>query len=220
LNHLVEGTSMNVDPPPDPRELILDAASAEFAERGFAGARVDEIAARAGVNKAMLYYRVGDKQTLYTAVLMRNFDRVSAALARATTVEGTARQRLEAVIDAMSRMVQRYPDHPRIVLREIASGAVHLPTEVLARMLEVVEVVRGLLVEGVAAGEFRDLDPVLAHLTIVGAVVFLNATAPIRGRAAELVPERSLPEPTADIAAFLSTLLLDGLAARSGQGGA
>ena len=55
--------------PPAPRDAILDAASAEFAERGFAGARVDEIAARAGVNKAMLYYRIGDKQTLYNAVL-------------------------------------------------------------------------------------------------------------------------------------------------------
>jgi len=210
---------MNTTTPPAPREAILDAASAAFADHGFAGARVDEIAARAGVNKAMLYYRVGDKQTLYTAVLMRNFDRVSAALEEATTTDGSARVRLEGVISALTRMVQQYPDHPRIVLREIASGAVNLPPEVLARMLEVVDVVRGLLAEGADAGEFRDLDPVLAHLTIVGSVVFLNATAPIRGRAAELVPERSLPEPTTDIAAFLSTLLLDGLAVGSDAGG-
>lgn len=208
---------MDPTTPPAPRDAILDAASAEFADHGFAGARVDEIAARAGVNKAMLYYRVGDKRTLYTAVLMRNFDRLTAALEAATAVEGSARDRLEAVISAITRMVQQYPDHPRIVLREIASGAVNLPSEVLARMLEVVEVVRELLTEGADAGEFRALDPVLAHLTIVGAVVFLNATAPIRGRAAELVPETSLPEPTADIAIFLSTLLLDGLAASGGR---
>jgi AcrR family transcriptional regulator len=205
--------------PTSPRDDILDAASAEFAERGFAGARVDEIAARAGVNKAMLYYRIGDKQTLYTAVLMRNFDRVAAALEGALDTRGSTRERLEAVISAITGMVQRYPDHPRIVLREIASGAVSLPPEVLARMLEVVEVVRSLIGEGVASGEFRPLDPVLAHLTIVGAVVFLNATAPIRDRAAELVPDRSLPEPTADIAAFLSTLLLDGLAIAEDPGG-
>jgi len=208
---------MDPQNPPAPRDAILDAASAEFADHGFAGARVDEIAARAGVNKAMLYYRVGDKQTLYTAVLMRNFDRVSTALEQAATTDGSARERLEGVISALTRMVQRYPDHPRIVLREIASGAVNLPPEVLARMLEVVDVVRGLLAEGVAAGEFRDLDPVLAHLTIVGAVVFLNATAPIRGRAATLVPDSSLPEPTTDVAAFLSTLLLDGLAIPGGR---
>jgi TetR/AcrR family transcriptional regulator len=210
---------MDPTTPPEPRDLILDAASAEFAERGFSGARVDEIAARAGVNKAMLYYRVGDKQTLYNAVLMRNFDRVSAALESVVTTRGNARERLEAVVTALVRMVQQHPDHPRIMLREIASGAVHLPTEVLARMLEVVNVVRGLLAEGIAAGEFRPLDPVLAHLTIVGSVIFLNAISPIRGRAAELGPGFSLPEPTTDISRFLSTMLLDGLAVRPESGG-
>jgi TetR/AcrR family transcriptional regulator len=210
---------MTATNPPDPRNIILDAASVEFAERGFAGARVDEIAARAGVNKAMLYYRVGDKQTLYNAVLMRNFDRVSAALEGAVGASGSARDRLEAVITAMVRMVQAHPDHPRIVLREIASGGVNLPSAVLARMIDVVDVVRGLLVEGVANGEFRALDPVLAHLTIVGSVVFLNATSVLRDRAAEIVPSSSLPKPTADLATFVSALLLDGLATTPDSGG-
>ena len=42
---------------------ILDAAANVFSEVGFAGARVDEIAKRAGINKAMIYYRIGDKTT-------------------------------------------------------------------------------------------------------------------------------------------------------------
>ncbi|HVR42592.1 MAG TPA: helix-turn-helix domain-containing protein, partial [Thermoanaerobaculia bacterium] len=46
----------------NPRDHILDVAAAVFAEQGFAGARIDEIARRAGVNKAMLYYRVGNKE--------------------------------------------------------------------------------------------------------------------------------------------------------------
>ena len=206
-------------PTAGPRERILDAASAAFARHGFAGARVDEIAIHAGVNKAMLYYHVGDKRALYTAVLMRNFDRVQAAIGRALTTTGSARGRLEAVIAALSGMVQQYPDHPRIVLREIASGAANLPPEVLARMLEVVEVVRDLLGEGMAGGEFRRLDPVLTHLTIVGAVVFLNAMAPVRDRAAELGPGFELPEADADVAAFLNSILLDGIAVVTNPGG-
>lgn len=190
-----------------------------FAEEGYAGARVDDIAARAGVNKAMLYYHVGDKTALYSAVLLRNFDRVRAALDGALATEGSARDRLEAVITALTRMVQRYPDHPRIVLREIASGAADLPSDVLAAMLEAVGVVRGLIAEGTASGEFRVMDPVLTHLTLVGAVVFLNATAPIRDRAAALGPGFSLPEPTADIAGFLNHILLDGLANSPAPGG-
>lgn len=198
---------------PERRDRILDAASTVFAAQGFAGARVDDIAARAGINKAMLYYHVGDKTALYSAVLLRNFDRVRMAIDEALTAGGTACQRLEAVITALTRMVQRHPDHPRMMLREIASGAASLEPEVLAAMLEVLGVVRGLIAEGTAAGEFRPLDPVLTHLTLVGAVVFLNATWPIRDRAAALGPGFSLPEPTADIAAFINQMMLDGLAA-------
>jgi TetR/AcrR family transcriptional regulator len=202
----------------NPRDRILDAASAIFAVAGFAGARVDEIAARAAVNKAMLYYHVGDKRALYTAVMMRNFDRVRIAVDGALAAPGSARSRLEAVITALTRVVQEHPDHPRIVLREIASGAVNLPPEVLARMLEVVGVVRQLLEEGIAGGEFRRLDPVLTHLSIVGAIIFLNATAPIRDRAAQLGPGFDLPEPTADVATFLKAMLLDGIAVPPGKG--
>lgn len=205
--------------PSDPQEIILDAAAIEFADRGFSGARVDTIATRAGVNKAMLYYRVGDKRTLYNAVLTRNFDRVGAAVKEALTTEGSARDRLEEVISAITAMVQRHPEHPRIVLREMASGGIHLRTDVLAHMLEVVNIVRELITEGADAGEFRPIDPVLAHLTIVGSVVFLNATSPLRDRAAELGSGFALPKPTTDISRFLSTMLLDGLAVRSDPGG-
>jgi AcrR family transcriptional regulator len=204
---------------PDRRDRILDAASSVFAEKGFAGARVDDIAARAGINKAMLYYHVGDKTALYSAVLLRNFERVRVALDEALATGGSARARLEAVITALTRMVQRHPDHPRMMLREIASGAASLEPEVLAAMLEVVGVVRALIAEGTAAGEFRAIDPVLTHLTLVGAVVFLNATAPIRDRAAALGPGFSLPEPTTDIADFIKEMLLDGLAAERQPGG-
>jgi TetR/AcrR family transcriptional regulator len=210
---------MTSDVEPGRRDHILDAAAVVFAENGFAGARVDDIAARAGVNKAMLYYHVGDKTALYTAVLLRNFERVRTAIDEALVTKGTARQRLEAVITALTRIVQSHPDHPRIVLREIAAGAANLEPEVLAAMLEVVGVVRKLIAEGTASGEFRELDPVLSHLTLVGAVLFLNATAPIRERASALGPDFELPEPAGDIAGFLNHMLLDGLASPLASGG-
>ena len=50
-------------------DTILRAATAVFAELGYAGARVDEIARRAGVNKATIYYRIGDKRELYARAL-------------------------------------------------------------------------------------------------------------------------------------------------------
>jgi AcrR family transcriptional regulator len=58
---------------------ILDVATSEFAERGFSGARVDEIAERTRTTKRMLYYYFGSKEGLYTAVLERAYARIRAA---------------------------------------------------------------------------------------------------------------------------------------------
>src|ERR1017187_5058959 len=55
------------------RDAILKAALAEFAQEGLAGARMDALAAAAGVNKALLYYYFRDKDSLYGAVLERFF---------------------------------------------------------------------------------------------------------------------------------------------------
>jgi len=195
------------------RQRILDAASSAFAAAGFSGARVDEIARRAGVNKALLYYHVGNKQALYTAVLMRNFDRVEAALAEVMTSGGSARDRLTAVIATVTRTMQKYPDHPRIVLRELASAGGHLEPAVLARMMRVLGSVRHLLSDGVRSGEFRATEPVMTHLTMIGASLILNAVAPLRGRAAEIGPDFEIPDDDAKVAPFLTDLLLNGIAA-------
>ena len=58
------------------RERILEAATAEFAARGIAGARVDRIAQAAGSNKNLIYVYFGDKETLFAAVLQRNVARI------------------------------------------------------------------------------------------------------------------------------------------------
>src|SRR5947209_14597739 len=61
-------------------DRILAAAALEFSERGFAGARVDRIAHRARVNKAMLYYHFTSKQRLYRTLLRRMFTRAAERL--------------------------------------------------------------------------------------------------------------------------------------------
>lgn len=64
-----KSTARLVRNPERTRERILAAALKEFAARGFAGARVDAIAGRAGVNKRMLYHYYGDKEALFREVL-------------------------------------------------------------------------------------------------------------------------------------------------------
>jgi TetR/AcrR family transcriptional regulator len=60
------------------RQKLLAAARREFAASGLAGARVDEIAARAGVNKQLVYHYFGDKDALYLAVLEWVYEEIRA----------------------------------------------------------------------------------------------------------------------------------------------
>jgi TetR/AcrR family transcriptional regulator len=192
---------------------ILDAAAEVFAEEGFGGARVDEIARRAGVNKAMLYYHVGDKAALYATVLARNFARVEAALVPALSLPLPADQRLRRVIAAIVALLPELPHHPRIMLREIASGAADLPDAVVLQMAELMAMMQALLREGNESGVFRAVDPLLTHLMILGTVTFMTATEPVRSRIAALVPGAARAEPPSDLAGYLSDVLLNGIAA-------
>src|SRR6266545_704720 len=85
------------------REMLLHAATAAFAEDGFAGARVDDIAARAGVNKALIYTYYRDKEGLYRAVLSSRLAPPASSLA--VRAESDARQRLEDVVRRHFRLL-------------------------------------------------------------------------------------------------------------------
>ena len=99
-------------------DRILAAAALEFAERGYAGARVDRIARRARVNKAMLYYHFHSKQGLYRALLRQIFSRASEAPA------GRRRQRPPA---RRERSTARLPASPRFIQRAHVLSRDHAP---------------------------------------------------------------------------------------------
>ena len=85
-----------------PHQHIVAAAADVFASRGFEGARIDEIAERAGVNKAMLYYHVGDKERLYSAVLLESMERALSLLRAAAETGGSPSEKLQAILDTFA----------------------------------------------------------------------------------------------------------------------
>ena len=84
---------------------ILEAARGVFAERGYSGARMDEIAGRAGVNKATLYYQIGDKDTLYAGVIHQVLGDVASKIAAAVEGAGHPRDKLAAYIEVIDAAV-------------------------------------------------------------------------------------------------------------------
>ena len=205
----------NAPEPPaaSPAEKILGAAGEVFAEQGYAGARVDEIARRAGVNKAMLYYHVGDKAELYSRVLDVFFQDLSGRLARAVESEGGPAERLAGLQAAFATTAVAFPPFPQIMLREIAGGARHLPREVLAGMARFIATTRQVIEDGRERGVFRrDVEPLVTHILVVGSVFLAANGLRLFDRLEELGVEAPADKlQLTDIARSASDIILHGI---------
>jgi len=146
---------------------IFAAAANEFSERGFEAGGVDRIAAKARVNKAMLYYHFGSKRALYIEVLRDMFRAVGARVRAIADGPGTAAEKLEIWVATIIEEAAARPWFPPIMLRELASGAPRFDPETFAMMNAVFAGVRDIIVQGQREGTFGDVDPLLTHLTIM-----------------------------------------------------
>lgn len=192
---------------------ILDIATQAFAQKGFEGARMDEIAHAAAVNKATLYYRIGDKAALFGAVLKRLFSdkvvRLEQILETVEDVEQRVRTFAGILVDG---------DHPErfsaLMLREIAAGGRNLPDDVLPLMGRIVHVLEQTLSQGVAQGRFKPINPFLAHMALVGACTLYATNGPIRRRLAALASDGSALDielPLEEAATTIADMLLGGI---------
>ncbi len=104
---------------------ILDAAEALFAERGFTGVSVREIAGRVGLNQASIYNHFPSKQALYEAVLDRGFGPMRDLLAARAHGLGTPEARERLLADLIEHL-WRTPHLPKLVQREVLDGGEYL----------------------------------------------------------------------------------------------
>ncbi|HEY3365491.1 MAG TPA: TetR/AcrR family transcriptional regulator [Symbiobacteriaceae bacterium] len=153
------------------RRRILDAARGEFAVKGLAGSRVDQIAARSDTNKRMIYAYFGDKDGLYAEVVRTVLVEVAAALPpidRGDPVRAV-REATGAYFDSCVRR----PDFIRIMLWEAVSGWETanrvFPVSLDAWPLDLTQVIQS----GIEQGIFRqDLNPGLAMVASLSQLFF------------------------------------------------
>ena len=201
----------------DPPRDILAAAAEEFAEWGFAGARVDEIARRAGVNKAMLYYHVGDKAKLYEKVILDAVGCVAAHLQQGLARETTPEGKILAIARAFEAAATEKPYMPRVMMREMVMGGRDLPAPAIEAFARIIQMEASILDEAFREGRFVATNPLTLHILIVGGtmlhLVGKGVRERIRGTA---LP--GLPEPAGSAAEVVSSLLLRGLLLRPQAG--
>mgnify|MGYP005849941461 CR=1 FL=1 len=209
---------------------IMEAAADEFAESGFGGARMDAVARRAEVNKAVIYYHIGDKKQLYERVLHAVFGEAADRIEAETALAGGPEAKLRSFIRNISATVDRHRHMAPVMLREVAAGGADLPDSVLEQMARIVRVLGAILAEGEAEKVFGEMPPFVLHLLVTGTTLLFKASGPIRKRMEtmpdgpgpmERPPERLMDR--IDIADVLEPFILraiarpDGAAAREGD---
>ena len=138
---------------------IIAAAREEYAKRGFSGARVEQIARRAGVNKQLLFYYYHSKRGLFQAVLGQAAGELEDALAALALPSGRPLDRLRRALEAQFDFLARHPELATLLTQ---SGGAFAPA--IKRLVV-------LFAEGQGLGQVRDdLDP---HLTAAQALVLM-----------------------------------------------
>jgi len=169
------------------RERIVAAALLEFSARGFDGAKVDRIATRARVNKAMLYYHFDDKAALYREILRGRFEAVAARLAEARATDGTPREQLHRFIRTIAAETATQPHFPSIWLREMAEGGRHLDASIAQAIGAIIRVLAAILDDGRKAGVFRAEHPLVVQMSLIAPLLLFAASAPTREKFSPLV---------------------------------
>ncbi len=175
----------NPRPPPRPlrgaatREAILAAAARVFADSGLAGARIDTLAAAAGVNRALLYYYFKSKDDLYLAVLedqFREFNRQALQVLAEPGPAGAVLLRYVGLhFDTACRRLRFAPLHQQLLM----AGGKKVAALVRKYALPRSQALGRLLERGMRAGEFRRADIRHTAVSIVALIVFYFSVSPI-----------------------------------------
>ena len=178
------GKSGSRGEPEKTKAAILKAALEEFSHEGPTGARTDEIARRAGVNKALLYYYFKDKEGLYAAALEQVFsglhERVMAVLERADL---PPRERLLLYARTHFDYIASAPVYPRLVQREFMRSSGRALSPAASKVMErhgkpLYNRLEKLINEGIASGDFRHVNPMHTVTSIIGTIVFYFISMP------------------------------------------
>jgi AcrR family transcriptional regulator len=165
------------------REALLSAGTALFAERGYDGVPVATIAEKAGVNKAMINYHFGGKRKLYLAIVSATFSDIVERVEALAESPRSAPEALRELIAAVGEIVSRqHPHFCTMMLREVLAGGEHLEREIIDKPVRILAAVQRIVARGIADGDFRPVDPLLTHLSLVGSLVFFFATSRFRER--------------------------------------
>ena len=150
------------------RDEIVEEATRLFAERGYEGASMADLAERVGIRKASLFHHFASKDVLYAAVLERLIGPVSEAIKRAILTEGSFVDRLDALSDAITAVLHGQPFAARLLVREAMDWGPVIRDKLAGTVQEVLQAADQFARAGQSAGVFVDGDTRQLIMSVVG----------------------------------------------------
>lgn len=141
------------------RDEIIDTSARVFARRGYHATSMTELCAANGLGKGALYHYIGSKEELLVAIHDRVMDEVMLGADRVAQAGGTPSEQLARLGEELLDVIHRYPDHVWVFLHEFPALTGERAERFRRRRREYERRVEDVLRAGVAAGEFRDIDP-------------------------------------------------------------
>jgi TetR/AcrR family transcriptional regulator len=167
------------------REKIKSAATETFIEKGFDGARMQEIADKAGANKAMIHYYFQSKERLFESILRETFEDLFERFSRLKPPAGrfSPEELVPMIVHIHMRFLRDHPELPKLLVREMHTGN-PVVRKVMRDILRKVR--RGLFVDfadilklGMLAGKMRKVDPDQTLWNLIGMNLFYFVARPM-----------------------------------------
>ena len=158
----------------DAKEKLLAAATRLFAEKGFAGVSIRQLAEAAGVNSAMISYYYGGKEGLYEAVLATQYERLLEKFEAIADLKAPVEEKIRQYAEVIRlNHTAEQPLMARLIQGELTSPTACMEKVVRNYTSRIARIVSGIVQQGVEAGEFRqDIPPIFATLALAGMLNF------------------------------------------------
>ncbi len=165
------------------REKIKAAALEIFMERGYDGARMQEIADRAGANKAMIHYYFSSKDALFEALIRETFEELFKLFDEMGDFSyDDPKKWIEKIVQTHFNFIAAHPNLPRVMVRELNSNN-PIVEQVLADLMKQfgarrLAMIVSMIRDRIAAGKLRAVDPKQTMWNIVALNIFYFAFKP------------------------------------------
>ncbi|MCF6253373.1 MAG: TetR/AcrR family transcriptional regulator [Thiomicrorhabdus sp.] len=174
--------SESVKKPSKTAALIQEVATDMFANYGYDGTIMDELAVKTGANKASIYYHFGNKKGLYEACMTSLFSGVANQVLAAITQQNAPLDKLSAFIRAFSKAAYACPNMPAVLMREMASSGENMPVSARQQMQRLLFGLKDILEEGVRKRVLIPIQPLTVQMMIVGSLSLYITSEPLRNK--------------------------------------